>query len=67
MISLAAKNLAAWQAADILRLDNQTANVSSCLSVLFTRHLLISFAVNCLFAGLLTALPSLSYRQSKTI
>jgi len=47
--------LHSWQAVDILRLDNQTANVSSCLSLLFNRHLLISFALSCLFADLLAA------------
>lgn len=56
MISPPAKNTASWQAVDILRLDNQTANVSSCLALLFNRHLLISFALSCLFAGLLACL-----------
>lgn len=63
MISPAAKNPASWQAVDILRLDNQTANVSSCLALLFNRHLLISFALSCLFAGLLAYSSALSYRH----
>lgn len=63
MISPAAKNPASWQAVDILRLDNQTANVSSCLTLLFNRHLLISFALSCLFTGLLAYSSALSYRH----
>lgn len=71
MISPAAKNPASWQAVDILRLDNQTANVSSCLAPLFNRHLLISFALSCLFAGLLArlliVLPCLTATELKAI
>lgn len=58
--------LHSWQAVDILRLDNQTANVSSCLSLLSTDtcSLVLPWVACSPTCCLLTVLPCLTATET---